>query len=155
MDYIKAQQDILAEILTPNTRGVPYFHDKVKEQTAIFDPLGHYGYEMPTKLIALDLGKCCKLDKFPFKICPASPEYEITTDGTTVTAPVGKGVRVVHKNAKGDLIYTDKRLLAKFGKKIRLYQEQPLGVITIVNELNNVIGYLCPCRAPKNNPINQ
>ena len=155
MDYLKAQQDILAEILTPNTRGVPYFHDKVKEQTAIFDSLGYYGYLIPDKLVAIDLSKCVELHKFPFPICPASSEYEITTDGTTVPAPVGKGTRVVYKNTKGDQIYIDKRLLAKYGKAIRLYQERPLGVITVIDELKNTIGYLCPCRPPKNNPTNQ
>lgn len=148
MNYIKPQQEILADILTDAPRNVMYHRDGAHEQVTIFNRLGTFGHVIPEKLVAVNLVKCSELKKFPFPICPIDKEKEIVTDGVTVPRTDRKGTLLIFKTKQGAARYVDKKLRDKFGKDARFYQEKDLGVITVA-EGGATIGYVCPCRAPK------
>lgn len=153
MNYTKAQQEFVAYILADTPRGVCFYHDKKEQMTLLVDPLCTFVYAVPDSVLALNLTKCHELPKFPFPPCSTEERYEITTDGATVPGTNGKGCLLVFKTNQGAVRYVDKKLRDKFGKDARFFQEKDLGVITAAEpqgkDSYSVIGYLCPCRAPK------
>lgn len=154
MNYIKVQQELLADILDEKSRGVAYYHDGAHDTTMLFNSAGSVAFVIPDKLVAVNLTKCHALQKIPCYICPADPEKEITTDGSMRPSENGKGVRLIYKNKQGAPVYMDKKLREKFSKDARLYQEKPLSTITVI-EGYITVGYLCPCRPPKDPTENQ
>lgn len=148
MDYVKAQQEILAAALADTPRGVCYYHDRMGQTATFIHPSGFYAYTIPDSLVAVNLSKCIPLERFPIPICPTEEEKEITATGVMVEKDK-RGTLVEFKNRAGVCSYFDKRLLAKFGKGARLYQEKQLGTATITDG-QQVVGYLCPAKPPKN-----
>lgn len=155
MNYVKAQQEFVAYILADTPRGVCFYHDTKEQMTMVVDHTGTFCYLIPDCALALNLGKCTALHKFPFKTCPAEEPYEILTDGSTVPGSNGKGTLLVFKTHQGAVRYIDKKLRDKFGKDACFFQEKDLGVVTVAERQGKgvyaVIGYVCPCRAPKQN----
>jgi hypothetical protein len=142
MDYIKAQQEILAASLTDTPRMVLYFHREAEKTTTFYHPSGFYAYVIPDQLVAVNLGKCKPLDRCPIPVCPTEEEKEITATGVMVEKDK-KRILLEFKNRDGVYSYFDKQLLAKFGKGARLYQEKPLSTATITDG-QQTVGYLCP-----------
>lgn len=142
MDYVKAQQEILAAALADTPRGVLYYHDATEKTTTFCHPSGAYAFVIPDKLVAVNLQRCKQLDRL-FITCPAEEEKEITATGMMVIH--NKRTLLEFKNRAGVCSYFDKRLLTKYGKGVRLYQEKLLGTATIT-EAGLTVGYLCPVK---------
>lgn len=141
MDYIKAQQDILAAILSEYPRPV-YYRKTVGCLTHFFHPSGAYGYAIPDDQLVLSLDKCLPMERNPCKFCLIEDAREITTTG--VMLEHNKRTLVEFKGKDGVLSYFDKKLLAKFGKDARLYQDSPIHAATVTDGTQLLIGYLCP-----------
>lgn len=140
MDYIKAQQEILAAALADTPRGVLYYHSEKEKTTTFYHPSGSHAYVIPDKLVGVNLSRCKQLDRL-FVTCPAEERHALTATGVMVDHK--KRTLLEFKNRDGVRSYFDKQLLAKFGKGAWLYQEKPISVATIT-EGQRVIGYLCP-----------
>lgn len=143
MDYIKAQQEILAASLADTPRHVSFFRIEGQGLTTFCHPCGFYAYAIPDQLVAVNLSKCYPLERCPFPICPAEEEKELTATGVMVEKE--KRILLEFRSRDGVCSYFNKQLLAKFGKGARLYQEKPLSTATITDG-QQVVGYLCPVR---------
>ena len=149
MDYIKAQQDILSAILSKDQPRRVLYRKTVGQLTHLFHPCGLYGYVIPDDQMAINLDLCTLLERNPCKFCLVEDAHEITATG--VMLEHNKRMLLEFKSQDGALSYFDKRLLAKFGKGARLYQEAPLLAATITDAEQLLIGYLCPVNFKKNN----
>lgn len=143
MDYIKAQQEILAAVLLTVPRGVWYHRDLTRMRTTFFHPSGFYAYVMPDKLVAVDVVRCKRLDRIPFTPCPIDDARRLYPTGVMVK----QERRTLHeyKNCEGGLVYFNSLLLKKFGKDFQVYQDNELTPATLT-EGEQIIGYICPVK---------
>lgn len=144
--YTKQQQDIVAWITADTERGVYVYHDTEKHLHTFFHPDGSHGYTVPDCFLGLDTKNCKRLDRMPYGLCTATDE-DLRLKPTGHMVEQNKHVLVEFYDHQDRLVYFNKRLLDKIGKKVKLYQPTPLAAATIVDaDLNVVVGYLCPVR---------
>lgn len=148
MNYTKAQQDILAEIMKENTHpGVCAYHDEERKVELFTDSSAVMLYAIPDKLVAINVKRCRPLDRLPFNPCQIAAEKEATHRGELVQ--LGKQTLLKFDTCYGTPMYLDKKLRDKFSKDAHFYQEAQHKVVTVAEgtpEDPVLIGYICPVR---------
>lgn len=140
MNYIKAQQDLLADMLSADPLKIRYYKAPETDTTAIFNSSAVYGYVIPNNLVALDLSNCIQIGR-DLMFCKPEEENALTPTGVEIVQ-AGRKLQE-YKNRDGVCSYFDKQLVGKFGKGAQLYQTKPRSAATIA-EGETVVGYLCP-----------
>lgn len=150
MDYIKAQQFILADLMANTPRGVCMYHDKTNGLTVFFSSDAYTAYAIPVELVCIDIEKCNYLDRPLCRTCPAEAAHELVHRGEMLRDE--KRTLLKLRTREGMEVYIDKKLRDRFGKTASLYSDSPLGVISVYDtapEGLRLVGYLCPINPKK------